>query len=279
MSLSRAEETGLIDLVREVAKAEILPRFRALEATDIRAKSRADDLVTVADVAAEAALTDGAARILPGAAVVGEEAVSADASILDRVGGPGRTLVIDPIDGTWNFAHGLAVFGVILAVVEDGETVFGLLYDPVFDDWIAARRSGGAWSGAPGRADVPLRSTPAPPPEVAQGYVPLSLYPPQAREGVARAMATMGRAGTLRCACHEYRQLVSGGSDFMLAAKLNVWDHAAGVLAVTEAGGHAALAGGAAYAPDLRRGHLISAADADLWQALDARFGAAAGLL
>jgi fructose-1,6-bisphosphatase/inositol monophosphatase family enzyme len=65
----------------------------------------------------------------------------------------------------------------------------------------------------------------------------------------------------------------------MLAAMLNVWDHAAGVLAVTEAGGHAALAGGAPYTPRLRRGHLISAADSDLWQALDTRFGAAAGAL
>jgi len=277
MTLTRAEETGLIDLVREVAKAEILPRFRALDPTEIRSKSRADDLVTVADVAAEVALADGAARILPGAAVVGEEAVSGDASVLDRVAGPGRTLVIDPIDGTWNFAHGLAVFGVILAVVEDGETVFGLLYDPVFDDWTAARRGGGAWSGAPGRADIPLRRAPAPAPDIAQGYVPLSLYPAAAREGVAQAMTTVGRAGTLRCACHEYRQLVAGGSDFMLAAMLNVWDHAAGVLAVTEAGGRAALAGGAPYGPELRQGHLISAADADLWQALDTRFGAAAG--
>ncbi len=275
MSLTEAEARGLIDLVRQVAKAEILPRFRQLDAVDVRSKSHADDLVTVADLAAETALTAGATRVLPDAAVVGEEAVSADPLVLDRIAGPGRTVVLDPIDGTWNFAHGLAVFGVILAVVEAGETVFGLLYDPVFDDWVAAQRGAGAWFETGAGARRALRFEAAPPVTEAGGYVPLALYPAARRAEVAREMAAIHRAGTLRCSCHEYRQLLTGGAEFCLAAMLNVWDHAAGVLAVQEAGGQAALADGTPYRPELRAGHLITAADAPLWQALQARFGAA----
>ena len=46
-------------------------------------------------------------------------------------------IIIDPVDGTWNYARGLALFGVILAVTRYGIPVYGLLYDPVIDDWIA----------------------------------------------------------------------------------------------------------------------------------------------
>ena len=139
MSVSDAEQSALIDAVRTVARAEITPRFRALSDEDVDEKSSAEDLVTIADKRAEVALTAAVKDILPGARVVGEEAVAADKSILDDVAKPGRTVIIDPIDGTWNFANGVAVFGVILAVIEDGETVMGLLYDRVGYDWVVAR--------------------------------------------------------------------------------------------------------------------------------------------
>ena len=61
-----------------------------------------------------------------------------------RINAP-RCVVIDPIDGTWNFAHGLGTFGTILAVVEHGQTVWGALYDPLGDDRIEAHLGGGAW--------------------------------------------------------------------------------------------------------------------------------------
>ncbi|SLN20234.1 inositol monophosphatase family protein [Roseisalinus antarcticus] len=275
MTLSQSEETALIGLVRDVARAEILPRFRRLEPTEIRAKSRADDLVTAADIAAERALTEGVARILPAAQVVGEEAVAADAGVLDRVGAAGRVVIIDPVDGTWNFAKGLAVFGVILAVVEDGETVFGLLYDPVFDDWVVARKGAGAFLGRAGAAPVPLSLGHAVPLAEAQGFVPLFLYPEAERAGIAAAMLDVGRGGSLRCSCHEYRQIVTGGADFGLNALLNVWDHAAGALAVTEAGGCAALEDGRTYRPEMREGRLAVASSGSLWRALTDRFGRA----
>ena len=117
MSVSDAEQSALIDAVRTVARAEITPRFRALSDEDVDEKSSAEDLVTIADKRAEVALTAAVKDILPGARVVGEEAVAADKSILDDVAKPGRTVIIDPIDGTWNFANGVAVFGVIATSV------------------------------------------------------------------------------------------------------------------------------------------------------------------
>ena len=144
MPLTAAQSNDIVQAVRDVAAAEILPRFRNLGDGDIDAKAAFDDLVTVADKAAEDALTARIHTILPGDTVIGEEAVAEDRSLLDRVG-QGRVTILDPIDGTWNYAHGIANYGVITAVIEDGVTVWGMLYDPSFDDWIVAARGAGSW--------------------------------------------------------------------------------------------------------------------------------------
>ena len=130
MRLDHDIENALISMVRDAARIEIMPRFRNLSAGAITAKSSSIDLVTVADVAAEEHVTRALQTILPGAVVIGEEAVSADPTILDQVADAEVAVIVDPIDGTWNYAHGLSTFGVILAVTVRGKTVFGLLCDP-----------------------------------------------------------------------------------------------------------------------------------------------------
>ncbi|QQA44379.1 inositol monophosphatase family protein [Pelagovum pacificum] len=270
--IDRSAETALIELVREVAKAEILPRFRRLDATEIDTKSGPEDLVTAADLAAEAKLVEGIARIMPDAEVVGEEGVAADPSRLDLLSGSGCVVVVDPVDGTWNFARGLAVFGVILAVVEDGRTVFGLLYDPVFDDWFAARRGGGAWTGGAGRVDRPLTIDGTMPVSEASGYVPVNLYPEELRMAVSQATFRTGGARSLRCSCHEYRLLASGAVDYLISGLLKPWDHLAGALITREAGGFAAMMGGQPYRPFTTEGQLVAASSYPLWSGVSELF-------
>ena len=94
----------------------------------IEAKA-ADDAVTVADHAAEAILSDLLGKLLPEAAIVGEEAAHADPAVLDRLG-DALCWIIDPLDGTNNFAAGKPPFGILLALAERGETIAGWIYDP-----------------------------------------------------------------------------------------------------------------------------------------------------
>src|SRR5437879_2711858 len=103
--------TGLIE---ETAALEILPRFRKLAAGDIREKEPGD-LVTVADEAAEARLTPLLTALLPGSLVLGEEAAAADPKLLNRLLGDHPVWVIDPVDGTGNFAAGRPAFAVMVA--------------------------------------------------------------------------------------------------------------------------------------------------------------------
>ncbi len=269
--LTPAQEVALIELIRQVAHDEIRPRFRKLPHHAIRSKSAFDDLVTEADVAAEQALTRGVLALLPEARVIGEEAVAADPQVIEQLAGAGLAVIIDPIDGTWNYANGLATHGVLLAVVEDEETRFGILYDPVVDDWILARKGGGAWFCAPGEAPLRLSVSAGKPFDRLVGFVSPFNFRQQQRPGIARGMLEFGRAHGLRCACHEYRTLIQGKVDFYINASAKPWDHAAGVLAVQEAGGCAGMLDGRDYSPLLTSGCVIAAHSAQTLEAIRAR--------
>src|SRR4051794_14753313 len=91
-------------LLRDASRAEILPRFRNLAHGAVRMKTGPLDLVTEADEAAERRIEAGLRREFPGCVVIGEEAASADPSLLAELAGAELAFVVDPIDGTANFA-------------------------------------------------------------------------------------------------------------------------------------------------------------------------------
>src|SRR6218665_3060907 len=116
-------------LMLGVSVSVVMPRFRGLAAQDIAEKSPGE-IVTSVDLEAERRLTDGLAALCPSARIVGEEAVAQDPGLLDRVG-EGLVWLIDPLDGTGNYAAGRTPFGMMIALVEDGVPQAGWIYDPV----------------------------------------------------------------------------------------------------------------------------------------------------
>ena len=259
MTLDLNTENALIELVRDAAQLEIMPRFRNLPDAAVQVKSSAIDVVTEADLRAEERISNGIDSILPGALVVGEEAVAADPSVLDGLADAEVAVIIDPVDGTWNFANGVAAFGVILAVSVRGQTVFGLLYDPVLDDWVLARRGGGAWFVAKDKAPRALKVAAERPYAESSGFIPHYLFTPEEQVKLAPGLIAAQRVSGLCCSCHEFRMMAMGNCDFIQTPKINAWDHAAGVLAVEEAGGFAQLVDGRVYAPGIRDGKLTVA--------------------
>jgi fructose-1,6-bisphosphatase/inositol monophosphatase family enzyme len=135
--------SSVLALVREAAERAILPRYRTLQAHDVTTKSP-DDVVTIADHDSEAILADGLARLLPDATIVGEEATSAHPALLKRLG-DGLCWIIDPLDGTNNFARSEPPFGILVALAEAGETIAGWIYDPLTGRFCHARRGHGAF--------------------------------------------------------------------------------------------------------------------------------------
>lgn len=99
----------------------------------------ATDIVTEADGASERLIRALIARAFPADAVLGEEGGGPG-----DLAAPGRLWVVDPLDGTVNFAHGYPVFSVSIALVEDGRPLVGVVHDPTRGETFAAARGGGA---------------------------------------------------------------------------------------------------------------------------------------
>lgn len=224
--LSPAQITSLANIVRRAARSEILPRFRNLTEGQISAKSGPEDLVTEADTAAEAMIARGILRIFPNAVVIGEESAAADPKLRARAAEAELAFIIDPVDGTWNFAKGVPLFGVILAATRFGKPIFGLIYDPLTDDWIWGSEDGPALQSEVGRTPRTLSTSKTT--DIAQmtGVVHLSLMPKDVQQKFAPLIPDFARITGLRCSAHEYRLMAQGAFDFTLSSMLNPWDHA-----------------------------------------------------
>ncbi|HEY0700993.1 MAG TPA: inositol monophosphatase family protein, partial [Micromonospora sp.] len=130
-------------LLRRAAAEAILPVFRRLDDSQIGEKAPGE-VVTVADHRAEEIIAEGLPRLLPGSTVVGEEAVADDPTVLDRLRDPGAVWLVDPLDGTANFAAGHRPFAVMVALRRAGETAASWILDPVADSLAVAVAGAGA---------------------------------------------------------------------------------------------------------------------------------------
>ena len=252
-------------VIKDAATRAILPRYQQLAEGEIITKSPGE-LVTVADREAEVLLFEGLARILPEAALVGEEASEADPALLDRLG-DALCWIVDPIDGTHNFARGAPPFGVMVALAQSGETIAGWIYDPLSGRLCHAHQGQGAFVG---EERITARTTGEEPPVAA---ISLVFMDPAQRAAMSAQIAPHYTLVDIpRCAAEQYPRLVLGVNDLSIFERTLAWDHAAGVLFVNEAGGKAARPDGRAYRVD--EAHLpglIGAASPALWDELAAR--------
>jgi fructose-1,6-bisphosphatase/inositol monophosphatase family enzyme len=250
-------------LMREAAEMAILPRYRTLAAHQVADKA-ADDVVTIADHESEALLAEGLSLLMPEAAIVGEEAAHADPAVLEHLSG--LCWIIDPLDGTNNFADGKPPFGIIVALADGGLAQAGWLYDPLSGRFCSAHRGGGAFingertSARPSGEQQPVAA------------ISMLFLDPARREAVRAHIAPHYRLVDIpRCAAEQYPRLALGTNDVSLFERTLAWDHAAGVLWLGEAGGRAARPDGSPYRVDEDRKGLIGAASPPLWDELAAR--------
>lgn len=258
----------LTAILREAARTEIMPRFRRLDEGTIRTKAHAYDLVTEADEASERAITAAINAASPHMVVIGEEAVAANPKLLDTHFENETVIYVDPVDGTWNFAAGLPLFAVMAAVVQKGEVVSGVIYDPVGDDWIMTERGCGCFQVFPdGRM---IRQTFSAPKALTDmiGTASVAYIDRDKRAEVLANLAKVNILAAYRCAGHEYRLGAGGNLDFMMYNKLTPWDHAAGSLMMAEAGAHVAHFDGTPYKPAHLEGGLLVASDRACWEEL-----------
>ncbi len=246
-------------MLAEVAATEIMPRFRQPERLETREKGPGDP-VTAADLASEAALTTALPALLPGARVVGEEGVAQDPEQMALLDQPGPVWVVDPVDGTRAFARGEPGFGVMVALVQDGETLAGWIHDPVAG-WQAHAIAGrGAW-----RDGQRLQVAPGGALDTLEMFVGST---------TGHQKTLRGAVGTVRActsAAHIYMGLAEGRLHAAVFNRCQPWDHCAGLLLHAEAGGVGQRLDGTPYraTATARQGApLLAAPDQATWQAL-----------
>jgi len=260
--------TEVAALIRRAARAEIMPRFRRLTRAAVRVKTNPLDLVTDADEHAERVIHAGLETLFPGCVVVGEEAVAGDPAVLDRLADAELAFVVDPVDGTANFAAGVPLFGSMVAAVLRGEIVAGWIHDPLGDDTAIALRGEGAWLEDPQGAKVTdLRVAPPAPLASMVGAISWAYLNEPERSRVAGRLPRLAAAVGYRCSAHEYRLVAGGHAHVLLYNRLMPWDHAPGWLIHQEAGGYAARFDGSGYSVRTRTGGLICAPDRASWEA------------
>jgi fructose-1,6-bisphosphatase/inositol monophosphatase family enzyme len=252
------------DLMRTVAAEEIMPRFRRLEDAEIWRK-RAGSLVTVADEASEQRLRAALTGFIPGSVTLGEEEAEADPSAFGRLSGEAPVWIIDPLDGTANFAAGKTRFAVIVALSVGGRVRAGWILDPVNDALVSAEEGAGAW-----RDETRLGTAAAGPPAAMRGSLISRLRRDPVVCNAFAAVIAPGSCGV------NYIDLAAGVLDFAFYRRLEPWDHAAGDLIHREAGGRAACLDGTPYDP-VSPGEtgLLLAADEAAWSAIAAVIGPA----
>lgn len=266
MSLS-ALDAEIRDLMRYAAERSMLPRFRQLAAHEVEMKG-ADDPVTIVDRDVEAFLTEALTRLAPGVAVVGEEAVHADKAVLDHLAG--QCWIIDPLDGTANFAEGKEPFGIIIALADAGRAVGGWIYDPNKDRFCHARAGEGAFVNG---ERTTARTTGREPPVTAVSR--LFLSPEESAMVDAKLAPHYALVDIPRCAAEQYPRLALGENDISTFQRTLAWDHAAGVLWLNEAGGKAARLDGSNYRVDeADKPGLIGASSPAIWDEFTQRLNA-----
>lgn len=185
------------------------------------------DFVSEADRNVELAVRAALAEAFPDDGIVGEEGAA-------KPGTSGYTWVIDPIDGTTNFVNGIPQWCVILACVQGGQTVIGVVHDPVHDEMHHATLGGGAFCN-----DAPIRCSAKT--SLREGSLGVGFSGRTHIEGIKRLVALSCDAGTV------FWRNGSGGLSLAYVATgrilgyveehMNAWDFLAGHLIVAEAGG------------------------------------------
>jgi histidinol phosphatase-like enzyme (inositol monophosphatase family) len=206
----------------DLARAEILPRFRGVA---VETKSDGSP-VTEADLAAERAIRDHLRAAFPDFGLHGEE-------FGNEGGDDGPHWIIDPIDGTIGFARGIPLFTTLIALVDGGEPVLGLIDCPALDERYVGWRNGGCRrNGEPTAVsqETDLRNA------IISHGDPYCFDLFGARETFERMAREIPMLRGYTDA-FGHSQVLAGGVDAMVDLALNPWDAAATQILVKEAGG------------------------------------------
>lgn len=229
------DAAALLDIVRDAARAgaEIIRDGERRRGSLVWHEKSATDFVSEIDTTAEARIIESLRQRVPDAAILAEESAS---TLATEHRAHGVTFVIDPLDGTTNFLHGVLEYAVSIAALVDNELTAGVVLHVPRDEWYTATRGGGAWRNG---ERIGVSSIAAPDRAlIATGF------PYKGGDNIENYLGQMRRlmthtAGLRRpgAASLDLAGVAAGVFEGFWENILAPWDIAAGILLVREAGG------------------------------------------
>ncbi|MFC2966660.1 inositol monophosphatase family protein [Acidimangrovimonas pyrenivorans] len=218
----------MIKAARKAGRS-LVKDFREVENLQVSSKG-AGDFVSRADIAAEKIIHDELMAARPTYGWVGEESAPVEGK------DPTRRWIVDPLDGTTNFLHGLPHWAVSIALEHKGEIVAGVIFDAAKDELYWAEKGAGAWMNdqrlrVSGRRSMIECIFATGVPFGGRGTLPATL------QDLARLMPACAGVRRWGSAALDLAYVAAGRYDGYWERGLNSWDIAAGLLLVREAGG------------------------------------------
>jgi myo-inositol-1(or 4)-monophosphatase len=212
------------------AGRSLVKDFREVENLQVSAKG-AGDFVSRADIAAEKILKDELMGARPNYGWMAEESAAEEGK------DPTRRWIVDPLDGTTNFLHGLPHWAVSIGLEHKGEIVSAVVYDPAKDEMFYAEKGQGAWLNDSQRLRVSARKVMIE--SIFATGVPFGGKKdlPDTLKDLARLMPACAGVRRWGAAALDLAYVAAGRYEGFWERGLNPWDVAAGILIVREAGG------------------------------------------
>tara|TARA_B100000427_G_scaffold328949_1_gene343454 strand:- start:5078 stop:5860 length:783 start_codon:yes stop_codon:yes gene_type:complete len=211
--------------VRKAGKT-LLRDFGEIENLQIQSKNLGD-FVTNADLKTEKVLLDTLKYYLPDVTYITEES--------GKIDGNNEIIVIDPIDGTTNFIHGIPIISIVIGRIKEGQITDGVIFNPVLNEFYWASKGKGAWCNNK-RLRVSKRNN------LIDCIIGTGIphanrtYPNYLEEinSISKNCSGIRRLGS---AAIDLAYVAAGKLDAFWERNLNIWDVSAGVILVLEAGG------------------------------------------
>ena len=247
----------LCEIVIGAAREELLPRF-----TKVEHSHKADgSLLTEADLAAQQRIQNALQQHWPEIAFLGEEMDESEQNAL-MANSAQPLWVLDPLDGTSNFAAGLPFFSTSLALLYQGEIVLGVVYDPIRDECFSASKGAGAHLNG----EALGRHRPQGPLKKGIGLVDFKRLPPELATRLVCDLPYSSQR-SLGSVALDWCWIAAGRCHAYLHGKQKLWDYGAGYLILGETGGHSCtLNGEQVFRPSLEPRSAVACLEQGLFE-------------
>ena len=255
---STPDSSTLQDCVISATLEELVPRFNEVG----RRAEHDGSIIIEADLAMQQRLERELGQLWPGIDLLSEE--MPEEKQRNLLGATHKPLwCIDPLDGTSNFAAGLPSFAVSVALIYNGGPVTSVIYDPVRDESFRADKGAGVWLNeqplCPSKVELPLTK--------AIALVDFKRLKPELGSRLVYA-PPYGSQRNFGCCSLEWAWTAAGRAHLYLHGGQKLWDYAAGVLILAEAGGHSCtLQGEPVFKTALKSRSVVASADLKLFKA------------